>query len=357
VGAGTGKYQTTTIYSEYFMSLKVLILGINGFIGATLAPAILKNTDWEIYGMDFAQNKLQSCQGSERFNFTEGDITINKEWVNYHVKKCDVVLPLVAIANPAIYVSDPLRIFELDFEANLEVVRECVKYNKRVIFPSTSEVYGMSPEAEFNEETSPFMQGPINKPRWIYSCCKQLMDRVIYAYGARGQLNFTLFRPFNWLGALQDDPHDLKTNSSRVVSKFVGNIIYGKDLELVDGGGQRRCFTHIDDGIEGLLKIIANKDGSADGRIFNLGNPLNNYSIAELAEKILSLAHKYPKYRANAEKIKIVSTSSGQYYGAGYQDLQNRVPSIENARKYLGWQPKYDLDTILKDVLDYHLVR
>lgn len=337
------------------MSLKVLILGINGFIGATLVPAILKESDWEIYGMDLTQDKVASYMNNPRLHFSEGDITINKEWVNYHIRKCDVILPLVAIANPAIYVSDPLRVFELDFEANLEVVRQCVKYNKRIIFPSTSEVYGMSPEAEFNEETSSFMQGPINKPRWIYSCCKQLMDRVIYAYGARGILQYTLFRPFNWLGALQDNPHDKTSNSSRVVSKFVGNIIYGKDLELVDGGTQRRCFTHIDDGVDGLIKIIANKNGCADGRIFNLGNPKNNYSIAELAEIILRLAKNYPKYQANVEKIQIVNTSSGQYYGAGYQDLQNRVPAIENARQYLGWEPRYGLERILKDVLDYHL--
>ncbi len=89
-----------------------------------------------------------------RFHFFEGDITINKEWIEYHVRKCDVVLPLVAIATPATYVSEPLRVFELDFEANLPIVRHCVKYRKRVIFPSTSEVYGMCPDEEFDPETS-----------------------------------------------------------------------------------------------------------------------------------------------------------------------------------------------------------
>jgi len=337
------------------MSLKILVLGVNGFIGASFVPVVLAKTDWEIYGMDLTQNKLKGNLNSDRLHFTEGDVTINKEWVNYHIRKCDVILPLVAIANPAIYVTDPLRIFELDFEANLEIVRQCVKYKKRIIFPSTSEVYGMSPEPEFNEETSPLMQGPINKPRWIYSCSKQLMDRVIFAYGGRGVLQFSIFRPFNWLGPLQDDPHDINTNTSRVVTQFVCNIIYGRDLQLVDGGTQRRCFTYIDDGIDGLIRVIKNENGCADGRIFNLGNPKNNYSIAELAEKIYKLALNYPKYRANVEKIKIINTDSGTYYGTGYQDLQNRVPSIANAQKYLGWQPKYDLDTMLKEILDYHL--
>src|SRR4051795_13642232 len=123
---------------------KVLILGVNGFIGHHLSKRILETTDWEVYGMDMNSERITELLGHPRMHFFEGDITINKEWVEYHVKKCDVILPLVAIANPAQYVTDPLRVFELDFEANLGVVRQCVKYRKRLIFPSTSEVYGMT---------------------------------------------------------------------------------------------------------------------------------------------------------------------------------------------------------------------
>ena len=112
---------------------------------------------------------------------------------------------LVAVATPATYVQNPLRVFELDFEANLAVIRLCVKYGKRVIFPSTSEVYGMSQDTEFDEEATHFVLGPTQKQRWIYSCSKQLLDRVIYAYGEQDKLPYTLFRPFNWIGAKQDD--------------------------------------------------------------------------------------------------------------------------------------------------------
>ncbi|OYV99969.1 MAG: NAD-dependent epimerase/dehydratase family protein, partial [Acidobacteria bacterium 37-65-4] len=149
--------------------MKILILGVNGFIGNALTRRILTTTDWEVYGMDLSANKLEHSLGHPRFHFLEGDITINKEWIEYHVKKCDVVLPLVAIATPATYVKSPLRVFELDFEENLRVIRQCVKYGKRVVFPSTSEVYGMCPDAEFIEDESPLVLGPINKPRWIYS--------------------------------------------------------------------------------------------------------------------------------------------------------------------------------------------
>lgn len=339
---------------DTLMSLKILILGVNGFIGNGLTRAILKNTDWEIYGMDMANNKLENSLGHERFHFIEGDIGINKEWIEYHIKKCDIALPLVAIANPATYVKDPLRVFELDFEANLQIVRQCLQYKTRVIFPSTSEVYGMSDEDTFDEETSKLVLGPIQKERWIYSCSKQLLDRVIYAYGNHHSLAFTLFRPFNWIGPKQDNVYENKEGSSRVVSQFISHIIHGKDIQLVDGGLQRRSFTFLDDGIDCLLKIIANKNGCADGRIFNIGNPKNDVSIKELAEILLSLAKTFPKHAKQAEKINIITVNSGDYYGKGYQDVSARVPSIKNAEQYLKWRPTTDLKTALKKTLDYY---
>jgi len=336
------------------MSIKILILGVNGFIGNGLTRAILRDTDWEVYGMDMAVNKLEKSLGHPRFHFLEGDISINKEWIEYHVKKCDVVIPLVAIANPATYVKDPLRVFELDFEANLQIVRQCLQYKTRVVFPSTSEVYGMCDEQAFDEETSNLVMGPIQKERWIYACSKQLLDRVIYAYGQHQGLAFTLFRPFNWIGPKQDDVYEPKEGSSRVVSQFISHIIHGKDIQLVDGGSQRRSFTFLDDGIDCLLKIIANKDGCADGRIFNIGNPANDVSIKELANLLLEIAKTYPQYVERVSQIKIVEVNSGAYYGKGYQDILTRVPIIRNAEEYLGWRPTTDLKTALRCTLDYY---
>ncbi|WP_298137547.1 bifunctional UDP-4-keto-pentose/UDP-xylose synthase [Acidiferrobacter sp.] len=338
------------------MALKVLILGVNGFIGNSLTQAILEQKDWEVYGMDMHNDKLEGCLGNPRFRFVEGDITINREWIEYHIKKCDVVLPLVAIATPATYVTDPLRVFELDFEANLDIVRTCVRYRRRVLFPSTSEVYGMSADTPFNEETSHLVLGPIHKQRWIYSCSKQLMDRVIYAYGKEG-LRFTLFRPFNWIGPKLDNILEPKEGSSRVLTQFLGNILRGKDIQLVDGGNQRRSFTYIDDGVDALLRIIENRDGCADGRIFNIGNPANDCSIKELADALVALVRSYPRYATLAEQVKIVAVNSKEYYGEGYQDILTRVPSIENARTHLGWEPRTDLATALRKTLDYHLGR
>jgi nucleoside-diphosphate-sugar epimerase len=330
---------------------KVLILGVNGFIGHHLSKRILETTDWHVYGMDMQSDRISDLLAHPQMHFFEGDITINKEWVEYHVKKCDVILPLVAIATPATYVKEPLRVFELDFEANLPIVRSAMKYRKHLIFPSTSEVYGMSEDAQFDPEASNLVYGPINKPRWIYACAKQLMDRVIWGYGMEG-LNFTLFRPFNWIGAGLDSIHTAKEGSSRVLTQFLGHIVRGENISLVDGGAQKRAFTYVADGINALMRIIENKDGKASGQIFNVGNPANNYSIRELATMMLDLAAEYPEYAEGAKHVKLVDTSSGAYYGAGYQDVQNRVPKIDNTMEALGWKPEYAMREALVKIFE-----
>jgi nucleoside-diphosphate-sugar epimerase len=331
---------------------KVLILGVNGFIGHHLSQRIIAATDWEIYGMDMQTDRISDLLSEKRFHFFEGDITINREWIEYHIKKCDTALPLVAIATPATYVREPLRVFELDFEANLPIVRACVRYKKRVVFPSTSEVYGMSRDSEFDPESSDLVLGPINKPRWIYSCAKQLMDRVIHAYGMQEGLDYTLFRPFNWIGAGLDSINTAKEGSSRVITQFLGHIVRGEPIKLVDGGTQKRTFTYIDDGIAALMKIIANDGGIASGKIYNIGNPANNYSVRDLARMMLDLALTYPEYRDSAKVVELIETTAEAYYGKGYQDVQNRVPMIANTCADLDWKPKVTMAESLKHIFD-----
>ena len=331
---------------------RVLILGVNGFIGHHLSKAILQSTDWEVYGMDMQTDRIAEHLANARFRFFEGDITINREWIEYHVKKCDVVLPLVAIATPATYVREPLRVFELDFEANLPMVRAAVRYRKRLVFPSTSEVYGMCADEAFDPETSNLVMGPIGKPRWIYACAKQLMDRVIHAYGMEQGLDYTLFRPFNWIGAGLDSINTAKEGSSRVITQFLGHIVRGEPIRLVDGGAQKRAFTYIDDGIAALMKIIANPAGIASGKIYNIGNPANNYSVRELAEMMLVLARRIPEYRDNAARVTLVDTSADAYYGRGYQDVRNRVPAIDGTMRDLDWAPQGGMDDALARIFE-----
>jgi nucleoside-diphosphate-sugar epimerase len=332
--------------------MKVLILGVNGFIGHHLSRRIIETTDWHVYGMDMHADRVRALLDHERFHFFEGDITINREWVEYHVKKCDVVLPLVAIATPATYVKDPLAVFELDFEANLPIIRACVRHRKRVLFPSTSEVYGMSTDAQFHPYESNLILGPIAKPRWIYSCSKQLLDRVIAAYGQQHGLDYTLFRPFNWIGAGLDSLHTPKEGSSRVVTQFLGHIARGEPIKLVDGGRQRRSFTDVSDGISALMRIIDNRDGRATGKIYNIGNPANDLAVRELAELMLEIAREFPEYQRGAERVQLVEVSSGDYYGRGYQDIQTRVPWIENTKQELDWAPQVPVREALRRIFE-----
>ena len=331
---------------------KLLILGVNGFIGHHLSDAVIRNTDWDVYGMDLESDRVANLLGNPRFHFFEGDITINREWVEYHIRKCDAVLPLVAIATPATYISDPLRVFELDFEANLPLIRACVKHGKRVIFPSTSEIYGMSTDREFHPYESSLVLGPVPKSRWIYSCSKQLLDRVIWAYGAEGKLDFTLFRPFNWIGPGLDRMTTPKEGSSRVLTQFLGNIVRGENIQLVDGGTQRRCFTFISEGIDCLMRIIENRGGIASGKIYNVGNPRNDLSVRELAELMLETARSIDAYAQSAARVRLIEVSSEKYYGAGYQDVRARVPYIRNTTEELGWNAAVDMPTAVRSILE-----
>ncbi len=333
---------------------KLLILGVNGFIGNHLTERLLQSGKYEVFGMDRSNSAVSRLLNEPHFHFLEGDITIHREWLEYHISKCDIVLPLVAIATPIEYTRNPLRVFELDFEENLKIIRDCVRFNKRVIFPSTSEVYGMCEEPEFDEDRSNLVLGPINKQRWIYSASKQLLDRVIWAYGERG-LKFTLFRPFNWMGPRLDSLDSARVGSSRAITQLILNLVEGTPIKLIDGGAQKRCFTDIGDGIEALFKIIENQDNRCDGKIINIGNPNNEASIRELAELLLQnfsehpLRHRFPPFAG----FKV--QESNAYYGAGYQDVQHRKPSIRNARRYLGWEPKVPLNQTIANTLDFFL--
>jgi len=333
----------------------VLILGADGFIGNHLSERLLDSGRYEVHAMDLGKKSIGRLLGRPGFHFREGDISIHREWIEYHVRKCDIILPLVAIATPAEYVRNPLRVFELDFEENLRIVRYCAKYGKRIIFPSTSEVYGMCEEDEFNEERSKLVLGPIHKQRWIYSCSKQLLDRVIWAYGATKGLQFTLIRPFNWVGPRLDNLESARIGSSRVITRLILNLVEGSPINLVDGGKQKRCFTDVKDGIDCLFSIIENKDNKCDSRIFNIGNPDNEASIQELAHLLTDKFEQHPLRDNFPPLAGIRSVESRVFYGSGYEDVQHRRPAIKQAQQLLNWHPLVSLEDSIEKTLDYFL--
>ena len=334
---------------------RVLILGVDGFIGNALSERLLESGKYEVHGMDLRSDYIQRLLKSPGFHFDEGDISIHREWIEYHIRKCDIVIPLVAIATPIEYTRNPLRVFELDFEENLRVVRYCVKYGKRIVFPSTSEVYGMCDEEDFKEDHSKLVLGPIRMQRWIYSCCKQLLDRVIWAYGAQEGLQFTLFRPFNWIGPRLDSLMSARIGSSRAITQLILNLVEGTPIQLIDSGNQKRCFTDVSDGVECLYRIIENREGVCDSMIINIGNPSNEASIRDLAELLVNKFKQHPLHSRFPPFAGFREVESRAYYGEGYQDMAHRKPSIQNARRLLNWTPAVGLEQSVEDTLDFFL--
>ncbi|WP_312774269.1 bifunctional UDP-4-amino-4-deoxy-L-arabinose formyltransferase/UDP-glucuronic acid oxidase ArnA [Atlantibacter hermannii] len=356
---GLGLVEGALLYSQPMAAIKrrkrVLILGVNGFIGNHLTERLLQDENFDVYGLDISSDAISRFIGHPRFQFVEGDISIHSEWIQYHIKKCDVILPLVAIATPIEYTRNPLRVFELDFEENLKIIRDCVKYQKRIIFPSTSEVYGMCHDSNFDEDRSNLVVGPINKQRWIYSVSKQLLDRVIWAYGEKEGLKFTLFRPFNWMGPRLDNLNAARIGSSRAITQLILNLVEGSPIKLIDGGAQKRCFTDIQDGVEALFRIIEDKHNHCNGQIINIGNPDNEASIKELAERLLAHFERHPLRDQFPPFAGFREVESSSYYGKGYQDVEHRKPSIKNARRLLDWTPMVNMDITIENTLDFFL--
>jgi nucleoside-diphosphate-sugar epimerase len=335
--------------------VKVFILGANGFIGSHLIEKILRTTNWSIAAFDLHDGHLKGIEHSVepgRFSFHRGDIFEEDRWIEEQVEASDVVLPFAGIAKPAYYLSNPLWTFELDFQQNLKVVQFCVKHGKRVIFPSTSEVYGLADDELLNEDESPLIVGSINKMRWIYSCGKQMMDRIITAYGQEKGLKYTIFRPFNWIGPRLDSRKDARERAARSITQIVYDILEKGEVTLVAGGEQRRSFTWIGDGTDALMALLRNENGKADGHIFNVGNPDNNASICELAEMIVDTMKDVPEYAARAEKVRFVNVPAEDYYRNGYDDMKNRVPSIEKMKKLMNWAPKIGLRDAIRMTLE-----
>jgi nucleoside-diphosphate-sugar epimerase len=290
---------------------------------------------------------IECAAASDRFRFRRGDIFKEDIWLEEQVIASDAVLPLAGIAKPAYYLSHPIWTFELDFEQNLKIVRMCVKHGKRVIFPSTSEVYGLSSDELLDEDTSPLIVGPINRMRWIYSCGKQMIDRIITAYGQEYGLRYTIFRPFNWVGPRLDTDEDARKRTARSITQIAHDVLERGEVTLVAGGEQRRSFTWIGDGTDALMALLRNEGGRADGGIFNIGNPGNNASIRELAEIIVDVMKEIPEYATHAGNVRFTCVPADEYYRNGYDDMKNRVPSIGKIKNLFGWVPKTGLrDTV-----------
>jgi len=349
--------------------MKILTLGAAGFIGSHLTKRLL-DEGHTVVGVDIKNDKIREYLEHNQLIFIEKDIRQQNWNLDELVQESDLVVDLIAYANPGLYVQMPLEVFQLNFMDNLRITECCVRNDRRLIQFSSCEVYGKTvsscageslkdPEnpdlAVFSEETSEFILGPVNKHRWIYASAKQLLERVIHAYGLKNGFKYTIIRPFNFIGPKIDYLLDETDGTPRVFSYFMDALINGTRMQLVDGGDHRRCYTYIDDAIECIYRIVENPDGCCDQQIFNIGSPQNEVSIRQLAELMNKIYTE--KFRDPLVPLpEIVSVSSTEFYGEGYEDSDRRIPDISKACRLLDWEPKYGLIKTLEVTMHYYVL-
>jgi UDP-apiose/xylose synthase len=331
--------------------VKILIFGAGGFVGSNLIEHLIEQGEHEVTGLDVTDAKLAGIEGPN-FKFIKGNIS-DAGLGNELVAATDVVVDLIAYANPSIYVETPLKVVKLNFFENMKILEYCLSHQKRLIQYSTSEVYGKrTRDEEYHDDHSDLVMGPVQKQRWIYASSKQLLERIIYAHGVRGDLDYSIIRPFNFVGPRFDYlvPAGAK-GGPRVFSHFLSAMFTGGPIYLVDGGGQHRCFTHIDDASKAFSAILENPGGHNE--IFNVGNPDTNTTMENLAHLMQRL---YSEITGVTPKNEIIVIDGEDFYGKGYEDM-DRVPPNVDKLSALGWKQTKGLESIFREAIQYYVDR
>ncbi len=333
---------------------RVAVLGAGGFIGSHLVPALLARPDREVWAVDVSFTKLAPTDGRVRRIQARLD---KPGLIEEVVEGCDAVVSLTALCNPSLYNTRPLEVIDASYTDLVPLVRLCTERERWLVHFSTCEVYGRAaldgegrPMARMNEEDSALWLGPVHRERWTYACAKQLLERVIFASGRHHGLPFTIVRPFNVIGPRMDFVPDIDGEGiPRVLAAFMSALLRGEDLALVEGGRQRRSFVAIEDFVEAVVGILE-RPAACRGEIFNLGNPANDLSIAELADQIgRAYQQQVPEARVHTREV-----TAEEFYGAGYDDCDERIPDIDKAQRLLGWTPHTPLAKMLPPIVaDY----
>ncbi|KAK8914327.1 hypothetical protein KSP39_PZI023408 [Platanthera zijinensis] len=381
--------------------ITICMIGAGGFIGSHLCEKLMTETPHTVLAVDVYNDKIkhlleQPAAGQPhlwvgRIQFHRLNIK-NDSRLESLIKMSDLTINLAAICTPADYNTRPLDTIYSNFIDALPVVRYCSENSKRLIHFSTCEVYGktigsflpkdhpLRKEPDFyvlKEDESPCIFGPIEKQRWSYACAKQLIERLVFAEGAENGLDFTIVRPFNWIGPRMDFIPGVDGPSEgvpRVLACFSNNLLRREPLKLVDGGQSQRTFVYIKDAIEAVLLMIVclyflsrstnfclwhtlrlmflqeNPD-RANGHIFNVGNPDNEVTVRQLAEIMTEV---YSKVTGEPPlEVPTIDISSEVFYGEGYDDSDKRIPDMTIINRQLGWNPKTSLHDLLDSTLTY----
>ena len=314
--------------------MRYLITGGAGFIGGHLTEALLADKNNEVVIIDDlstgSMSNLTSLINDKRFQFIEDDI-VTMENMDECVKNVDVVYHLAAAVGVELVVNEPAKTIVTNVHGSENVVNAAVKFDKRIIIASTSEVYGKSFKEKFSE-TDDLLIGCPTHSRWSYACSKLLDEFYLMAHCHSHNLKGTVARFFNTVGPRQTGQYGM------VVPRFVKSALDGKDLSVYGTGTQSRCFCHVFDTVRALIALADCPE--SHGNIYNIGSH-HRVSIEELAEIII-------KQLNSSSKIQKISYDVA--YEKGFEDMMHRAPDTTVIEALIGWKTKLSLSDIINDV-------
>jgi len=317
--------------------MKALITGGAGFIGSHLAEELLNNGHQVFLIDDLSTGSIDNIEhlkSHKGFSYTI-DTILNAPVLAELIDKCDVVFHMAAAVGVMLIVESPVRTIETNIKGTEAVLMHANKKKKKVIIASTSEVYGKSDQKTFKEDGD-LILGPTTKGRWSYACSKAIDEFLALAYWKEKKLPVVITRLFNVVGPRQTGRYGM------VIPRLVKQALQNKPITVFGDGKQSRCFTHVKDAVDAIIKLSATE--KAIGEVINLGND-KEIPIEELAKKIKEAA------RSKSE-IRYIPYSEA--YEEGFEDMRRRVPDLAKIKKLIGYKSKYSLDNIIKDVIEYY---
>ena len=317
--------------------MKALITGGAGFIGSHLAEELLNNGHQVFLIDDLSTGSIDNIEhlkNHKGFSYTI-DTILNAPVLAELIDKCDVVFHMAAAVGVMLIVESPVRTIETNIKGTEAVLMHANKKKKKVIIASTSEVYGKSDQKTFKEDGD-LILGPTTKGRWSYACSKAIDEFLALAYWKEKKLPVVITRLFNVVGPRQTGRYGM------VIPRLVKQALQNKPITVFGDGKQSRCFTHVKDAVDAIIKLSATE--KAIGEVINLGND-KEIPIEELAKKIKEAA------RSKSE-IRYIPYSEA--YEEGFEDMRRRVPDLAKIKKLIGYKSKYSLDNIIKDVIEYY---
>ena len=314
--------------------MKILITGGAGFVGSHLADKLISQGH-EITVIDDLStgrySNVEHLEGHERFRLII-DTVLNAPLMEELVRESDRVFHMASAVGVRLIMEQPVKTIETIFHGTDVVLKFCSRYRKRVLIPSTSEVYGKGTSIPFREEDD-LLTGATDKHRWAYACAKTLDEFLALAHWKETRLPVVVVRLFNTVGPRQTGQYGM------VVPRFVHAAMRDEPITVFGDGTQQRCFGHVLDVVEGLSKLLETPE--CFGQVINLGND-EEVSILGLAERAIELT---------GGKSEIRYIPYEEAYGDGFEDMQRRVPGLEKARKLIGYQPTRSLNDIINDVM------